>query len=397
MKNKTLSLVIISAIMASFVLPFMVFGSNGGALSFRAGTIYPVTTTIAPTVIKVPSTAIQNGKVVTLGATPSSNCTSTPALLYQNFTDAVAATAITNCEIGIGLSNTTGMVPYYMLNPAFGGLSMYGLTTWNSTASGYATFRNTTIITNCGASGTPAACNSTKKYFYSYTSSVWERQAGITTGTMGLPEGVLPRPAHDILLPGSINSTPVVSYLVRVWVFDPNIFPNATTGRCKQVIASNLSNSTGNCLNNTAALARAIKTTSTAVVAANKNNILFTSKNIPPSGGIPPLQAVIIYDVPTVSGKNTTVTMYSTNNTALSNSNLKKLLYVAPSAPATTTVATTVASTTIAAATTIAPSSTIASQYGSVGSSSTLLYAVVIIVVIVIVIAAWYMMSKKKK
>jgi hypothetical protein len=282
------------------------------------------------------STAIQNGSVVVLGNTASSNCTSTPALLYQNFTDAVAASAVTDCEIGIGFSSVAGLSPYYMLNPAFAGLSMYGTVMWNATDSGYPVFRNETIVTTCGASGTPTGCNSTKKYFYSYTSSAWETQMGITSGVMGLPEGVLPRPAHDILLPSSIGPTPVVSYLVRVWVFDPNIFPNPVTGRCMQLVASNLSNPTGNCLNSTAALSRAIATTSTAVVAANKNNVLFISKNILPSGGLPPVQAVIIYDVPTVKAGKTAVAMYSSNNTTISNTNLKKTLFVVTGTPETT-------------------------------------------------------------
>jgi len=283
---------------------------------------------------------------------------------------------------------------------------MYGETTWNSTASGYATLSNTPIITDCGASGTPSACNSTTKYFYSYTSSAWESQIGITGGVLGLPEGVLPRPAHDILLPSSIGSTPVTSYLVRVWVFDPNIFPNATTGTCKQMVASNLTNPIGNCLNNTAALARAIATTSSASASVNKNNILFTSKNVPPSGGIPPLQAVIIYDVPTVnttsvslpghpnSGK-TTVTMYAAANITQSNTNLKKTLFVASSAPATTTINATVVTTVATTTMPVAPTTTMPSVQTASGATAT--WLIVAVIVVVIIIAAAYLLLRKKK
>jgi hypothetical protein len=341
------------------------------------------------------SLAFQNGQVVALGSTPPSNCTSTPALLYQNFSDAVVASAVTNCEIGIGFFNTTGMSPYYMLNPAFGGLSMYGEQMWNATPSGYPIFNNITIVTDCGASGTPTRCNSTKKYFYSYTSSSWESQMGITGGVLGLPEGVLPRPAHDILLPSSIGSTPVTSYLVRVWVFDPNIFPNETTGTCEQLIPSNLSNPIENCLNNTAALARAIATTSTSVVAANKNNILFTSKNIPPSGGIPPWQAVIIYDVPTVNlgkvlpGQQTTMTMHAATNITQSNTNLEKTLFVVSVPTSTIPQATTVATTVATTMSTAIPSV-------QTNTSYTAPWLIITVVVVIVILAAYSLLRKKK-
>jgi|GEM_PF-264179 hypothetical protein len=350
--------------------------------SYTNNAAVPVTTTIAVTV-PVPGTGgvFQNGQIVHFATTAPSNCTSTISALYNKYPEAVNASGATNCEIGVGI-NTAGMSPQYMISPAFAGLSIYGQVGWNSTPQGYPTFNKTVIVTSCGASTSPSNCSATSitKYFYSPGASVFEKTLGYTKGLFGEPQGVMAKPAHDLLIPGGVGSTLTETYLVRVAVFDPNIFPNATTGACRQWVASNLTNPTGNCLNNVAALARALNTTDTAVANANKNNILFLTKDIPS------YQATItIYTM-----VNGTVVGTTTKNVNASNTNVVK--WVLLSSAQTTTVATTTVP--------VAPTSTVA-QVGQSGqtagsNNNMLLYAGVVIVVIIVIVVAFVAMRRKK-
>lgn len=52
-------------------------------------------------------------------------------------------------------------------------------------------------------------------------------------------------------------------------VFDPNVMPNAATGACTQVVSSNLTKPTGNCLNSFTNLEAALNTKTTATANAN--------------------------------------------------------------------------------------------------------------------------------
>jgi hypothetical protein len=54
-----------------------------------------------------------------------------------------------------------------------------------------------------------------------------------------------------------------------VLVFDPNVMPNAITGQCQQVVMSNLTQPTQNCLNSVSAIEAALSTRTTATAAAN--------------------------------------------------------------------------------------------------------------------------------
>ena len=221
----------------------------------------PVTTTIPVTVpVSGVGGAFQNGVLVKFATTAPANCTGKISALYNNYPEAVNASSVTNCEIGIGI-NTTHIVSQYMLVPTFAGLSIYGQVGWNSTVQGYPTFDQNVIVTTCGASTSLSNCSatSTTKYFYSPGASTFERLLGDNKGLFGFPEGVMAKPAHELLIPPGVGQKLTETYQVRIGVFDPNIFPNSTTGLCKQWVASNLTNPMANCLNNTAALAKGIE------------------------------------------------------------------------------------------------------------------------------------------
>jgi LPXTG-motif cell wall-anchored protein len=127
-------------------------------------------------------------------------------------------------------------------------------------------------------------------------------------------------------------------------------------------------------------LARALNTTDTAVANANKNNILFLTKDIPS------YQATItIYTM-----VNGTVVGTTTKNVNASNTNVVK--WVLLSSAQTTTVATTTVP--------VAPTSTVA-QVGQSGqtagsNNNMLLYAGVVIVVIIVIVVAFVAMRRKK-
>lgn len=356
------------------------------------------------------SAGFQGGNVVTLNYTNTTTaCSPSMASIYQGYQEAQNASATTSCEIGVGTTIPVNSFPTFLLVPSFAGLSIFGFTSWNSTASGYPTFNGITIVTDCGAAGTASSCpetpNSIKNY-YSPTISSWEKTLGITKGIYGLPQGVMPNSARDLLVPGSAKAGP--TYLVRVAVYDPNIFPNATTGKCTQWVASNLTNATGNCLTTRSALARALVTSDSAVALANKNNILYTSKGLSA-----PVQASITlvnitYQRTGVGGAaayTTNVTTYTTTNVNASNVNaVRYLASVTPknststSTPVTTPMSnTTTIQPTVTPPPTTTPASTsnqTAPSGSASGSSSTLIVAI-IVVVIIIVVLGYFMMRKK--
>ncbi|HLQ21216.1 MAG TPA: hypothetical protein VK127_02795, partial [Nitrososphaerales archaeon] len=95
-----------------------------------------------------------------------------------------------------------------------------------------------------------------------------EQFLGIKSGYGGLPEGVLPVPAHSHVVNYAGGSS-IPWDVITVLVFDPNIMPDGATGKCAQVVASDLSNPTGNCLTSFSALSAALTTQTTATAKAN--------------------------------------------------------------------------------------------------------------------------------
>ncbi|MFP3191045.1 MAG: hypothetical protein RXR31_06925 [Thermoproteota archaeon] len=157
-----------------------------------------------------------------------------------------------------------GAQPLFVLLPVFAGPSIFGLKELNASREGFPVFNNQTVLTQCGATNTQAQCPDNLTLVFSGGILLYEKYVNRTFA--GLPLGVLYFPAHDILVNSITQNETTACYLVIVKVYDPNIFPNPLTGRCQQVVPSNLTNATGNCLNNINALIRAMKTITAASV-----------------------------------------------------------------------------------------------------------------------------------
>jgi hypothetical protein len=218
-----------------------------------------------------------NSDTVTFGYSQNYVCTPSLTSFGFNSSEAAAAAGQTGCEVGGGNSSAVAnAVPVFVLVPAYAGLSIFGVTKLGASSQGYPVFDNQTIVTDCGAGGTNASCPFHPTYIYSPDFTLVEQHLNITNGIFGLPEGVLPTPAHDHVV-GYIGSTSIPWYMVTVLVFDPNVMPNAITGQCTQVVQSNLTNPTGNCLNSVSAIEAALntKTTATASAEAIQDNPIY--------------------------------------------------------------------------------------------------------------------------
>jgi len=162
------------------------------------------------------------------------------------------------------------------LVPAYAGLSIFGVPALGATSQGFPVFNNQAIFTQCGAGGTVSACFDHPTYVYSTVFTSVEQHIGIKTGYGGLPEGVLPTPAHDHVVdyPGGSS---IPWDVIAVLVFDPNIMPNGETGQCTAVVASDQSSPTANCLTSFSAIAKALTTQTTATANANmtQNNPIY--------------------------------------------------------------------------------------------------------------------------
>jgi hypothetical protein len=241
------------------------------------------------TAVSIQIRALQNGNVVNLVYFDNFTCIPAPAAVYMNSSESINAASITACEFGSAAGvNTTGGIPRWDLIPAFAGLSIYGYPAYGSTLLGYPSYNGNTVLTECTASGKSNLCIRRPAYIYSPIISTIERSSNISNGINGLPEGVLPNAARDILASPKKNSAVSRSYDVRVWVLDPNIFPNPSTGKCVQVAPSSLANSTAHCLTSITALEAAISTNDTAVPTINANNVFWKVANMPET------QAVIL-------------------------------------------------------------------------------------------------------
>src|SRR5271169_3875721 len=218
-----------------------------------------------------------NSATVSFGYSQNYQCTPSLTTFGFNSTEATAAAKQTGCEVGAGNSTAVAnALPVFVLVPAYAGLSIFGVGSLGASSQGYPVYNSATVVTQCGAGGTGAACPDHPTYLYSPDFTLVEQHIGIKNGVFGLPEGVLPTPAHDHVV-GYIGSQSIPWYMVTVLVFDPNIMPNAITGQCTQVVKSDLSNPTGNCLNTLSAIQSALgtKTTATPNANATQNDPIF--------------------------------------------------------------------------------------------------------------------------
>ena len=310
-------------------------------------------------------TAFQNGNTVSLVYFDNFTCFPDAATIYMNSSESVKASAITSCEYGSSFGvNTTGGIPRWGLIPAFAGLSVYGNPAYGSTPQGYPTYNGQTILTGCAAGLTPNACIHRPAYVYSPIITAIENRIGISDGINGLPEGVLPNAARDLIVSLKKNGTVSRSYEVRVWVLDPNIFPNLTTGQCSQVAPSNLTDPTAHCLTSETALQAAISTNDSAIAVINANNILWKVARRPTT------QVVILNAVLLLS--NSTDPQFAVQQSTdinMSNTNLFTWSYIGNASQITATT-------------------TIAQQYPGAFASTPILVAAALL--IVAVLAGWY-------
>ena len=239
------------------------------SVSTRTGTS---TTTVTATVnSSTPgvSGGFLGSKVVTFSYPTPYQCTPSTSQLFPNQT---AAAAKASCEVGAPGTFPNNALPVWVVVPAYAGLSIFGVTALGASPDGYAVYHNQTILADCGAGGTATACPFHPTYLYSPAFTAVEQHLNITSGYGGLPEGVLPTPTHDHVVDTDALGQNIPWDTVAVLVFDPNIMPNAATGRCTQVVQSALGNATGNCLTSIAALQAAMVTNNTAEAAANTDN-----------------------------------------------------------------------------------------------------------------------------
>ncbi len=129
--------------------------------------------------------------------------------------------------------------------------------------------------------GSTHKCPDHPPLFYSPVIVMVENFLGIKNGTMGMPEGVMPFPAHTHIVDTDAGQQDIPWNAIAVFVFDPNIFPNAVTGRCAKVVDSSLTNATSNCLTSTTALQAAMGTMTSAVSNANANNPIWLALGQP--------------------------------------------------------------------------------------------------------------------
>jgi hypothetical protein len=244
---------------------FFLYTSATGSVTTSTST----TTIISTSLLReLKSGGFVNGSLTTFEYSQNYVCTPSGTAFINN-AESQAAAKVTSCIVGAGNSTAvSGAFPVFVLVPAFAGLSIFGVTQLGASSQGYPIFDGRVIVTQCGAGGSAASCPDHPTYLYSPDFTLVEQHLGIKTGVFGLPEGVLPTPAHDHIAGFDTNNS-VPWYVVAVLVFDPNVFPNAVTGQCTQVVNSNLTSPTGNCLNSFSALEAAMNTKTTATANAN--------------------------------------------------------------------------------------------------------------------------------
>jgi hypothetical protein len=281
MKAVTERTAISTAVFAAVTVVLIIVAAVGfGLYATTSGktTTSTSTTTVTTTLMQeLESGGFLNSQTIKFGYTQAQVCTPSVVSFGFNSTEATAASGTTQCEVGAGNgSAVTGAAPVYVLVPAYAGLSVFGVVKLGASSQGYPVFNNQVIVTQCGAGGTNASCPDHPTYLYSPDFTAVEQHIGVTNGVFGLPEGVLPTPAHDHVI-SFLDTASIPWYMVAVLVFDPNVMPNAITGQCTQIVNSNLTDPTQNCLNSVSAISAALTTHTTATAAANatQNNPIY--------------------------------------------------------------------------------------------------------------------------
>ncbi|MDA4125856.1 MAG: hypothetical protein OK452_01445 [Thaumarchaeota archaeon] len=265
-----ISVIVLIAIAAGAYYFLLAPGTNPSTTT-TTSTRTSSATTVALSMILNGSTSagFYKNTVVTFAYTKDYVCTPALSKFATNQTEANLAAAKTSCEVGGGNSTAVaGAAPVFILVPAFAGLSIFGVPSLGATSQGYPTFNHQLIFTQCGAGGTISACFDHPTLIYSPYFTAVEQHIGIKTGVFGLPEGVLPTPAHDHVV-NYVGGSSIPWDVITVLVFDPNVMPDAATGQCHQWVTSDLANPTGNCLTSFDALAKAVTTQTTATANAN--------------------------------------------------------------------------------------------------------------------------------
>jgi len=220
-----------------------------------------------------------DGKIISFVFYRAPTCAPGITSLFTDTTSAQAA-AKTNCEVGAQGTIPPGSVPVWGMVPVFAGLSAFGVPQFGATPDGYPVYNNQTILTDCTGAGA-RQCPNHPPLMYSPAFTAVEQSMGINSGVMGLPEGVMPFPAHTHIVSTDDGQKDVPWDVIAVMVFDPNIFPNPVTGRCTQVVPSSLPNATSNCLTSLTALKAALTTTNAAIAQANSKNPIWAALGKP--------------------------------------------------------------------------------------------------------------------
>lgn len=249
-----------------------------------------------------------NSQLVSFGYTAQFRCMPSLSAYATNQSEASMVSDVTSCEVGGGNASAVGgAAPVFILVPAFAGLSIFGVSALGATGQGYPVFNHNLVFTQCGAGGTESACADHPTLIYSQFFTAVERSLGIEHGYGGLPEGVLPTPAHDHIV--DYEGGPSIPWdVITVLVFDPNIMPDGSSGQCHQWVSSNLTDPTHNCLTSFAALANALNTRTTADGQANATQ----ANPIYDALGVPSAQVLIpgVTVVTNASPANTNIFLY---------------------------------------------------------------------------------------
>lgn len=311
--------------------------------------------------------AFQNMTIATITYVGNYTCAQNQGQAYAN------ATGSSPCEFGSIVAGANGASPFWYIVPAYSGLSVFGFNSTNATAQGFPVFNGSAVLTDCSAGATAASCAGSPAYVYSPVFAKIENMLNYTNGLSGLPLGVLPDPAHSYIF--SQFSNGIGFYAVVVFVFDPNIMPNAFDGKCNEVMKSNLTDPTGNCLTSISALENALHTDSSSVAYANGGNPVWEAM------GRPTAQAVLL-GAGSSSGINT------------SNTNLREVIKVSPadyytpvysgSTNGTSTVPTTISTSTIP----------VTLPVHSVGQRNVPLAAAAVVLIIIVLIV--YFVRRKR-
>jgi hypothetical protein len=264
------------------IVVLLIIAAIGYALYFSAIITIPPkpTPTPIPKIVGY-SGGYLNGKPVTFYyyEGPSYQCTPSTGKLFPDVSSNVNATA--SCEVGKPGTFPSNAIPFWVTVPAFAGLSIFGVPALGSTPEGFPTYNGKIVLTQCAAHGSPFDCPAHQPLLYSPAFTIVEEYLGIKEGYGGLPQGVLPTPAHSHIVDTTAASQNIPWSTVAVLVFDPNIWPDVITGKCYQIVPSSLSNATANCLNSLDALKRALTTTNPAIADANAKNPIWLALGKP--------------------------------------------------------------------------------------------------------------------